>query len=187
MSTVDAPDLMNMKVEGSKRYVFKNWGKKILEEEKEQTTTIMKMPNQPVSTTKGDKHKMSKTVNFINYDVNYKRGTIRKTDYSEVVDLFTRLAKSDEFLKKYKDSNLSVEAGTDTVLGYTCKVYQTPALGASTCFYKNIPLKMDIDFVTTTEDGSSHMIISEIATSIDFVSDVSESEFDLPDYPISEI
>jgi hypothetical protein len=65
-------------------------------------------------------------------------------------------------------------------------VYKTPALGASTCFYKNIPLKMDIDLLTTTENGSSHMIISEIATSIDFDSDVDESEFTLPDFPIED-
>ncbi len=69
------------------------------------------------------------------------------------------------------------KTGTDTVLGYTCDVWNL--MGTKQCIYKGIPLKVETNMM-----GIKNV---ELATKAEFDISLSKDDFKLPDFPIYDM
>ena len=151
---------------GTLRMVFDAYGNKQLNERKNSETTLFKLIKQK-QTRKT--HTLSLIDGTTIFDVDFKTKKINKRSRDAApIDSMSY----DELMKHVGAKKI----GTDTVLGFECIVWQLDKM--KICVYKGIPLR--------TEDDNDGIKTLEIATKIEFNSEITESDFTLPDYPIVE-
>ncbi|WP_111707210.1 hypothetical protein [Lutibacter citreus] len=161
---------------GSESLSFKDWGNIELVEEKSTTTTITNIfgkKNTDVATT----HKISKLNNGESYHVDFDKKQI-----------FMRRDMAMEMTKTFAggDVNKTGKAmlegmggkiiGNEKFLGYDCEIWDV--LGAKQWMYQGVVLKLEMTTMGITT-------IKE-ATSAKFNVNVSDSNFKLPDFPITK-
>ena len=158
-----------IKVVGKKRVIFKDNGKRYLEEKVEARHENVMGQKQTTKT-----HTMNYRNGVVIYNVNFARKRIDR-----VVNPMAMLAFGDtkkSVSQQIEDSLQKMGAkkvGHSTVLGYKCDIWDM--MGVKQCIYKGITLKIESNIMGIKQ--------TETATNIDFGA-VDDSAFKLPNFPI---
>jgi hypothetical protein len=159
---------------GKKRIVFDDYGAKSLEErvEVKKETTMGQ-----TQTTKT--HTLVYMDGDTVYSVDFDRKQITKTTNPGKA-MLAAMGNG----KSAKDAGLAMmkkmggkKIGTDTVLGYTCDVWEL--MGTKQCIYKGITLKIESDIMGLKQ--------TEVATKADFDISTDDDTFKLPDFPVTDM
>jgi len=170
--------VMGSKITGSgtESLYFKDWGNLECVEEKSTTTTITNIlgqKNTDVATT----HTMNKLDNGKSYHVNFdKKQIFLRRDMAMELNKTFAGGDVNKTGKEMLEGMGGKKIGTEKFLGYNCEVWDI--LGAKQLMYKGAVLKLEMTTMGITT-------IKE-ATSAKFDSNVSDSNFKLPDFPIIE-
>ncbi len=162
---------------GTESKYFKDYGAlELVEEESSQTTVTNVFGNKSTNTT--SVHTMNKLDNGDSYNVDFKQKKIYKQKdlAMELTKQFQPNADAEKVGKDMFKAIGGEKTGTETYLGYDCEIWE--AMGVKQWIYKGVTLKSVgtvMGIITTTE-----------ATSVAFNTDVLNSDFKLPDYPIVE-
>jgi len=159
---------------GIEKLYFKNWGALELVEVESKTTTHTKLFGKE-STDESNVHTMSKLDNGKSYHVDFKQRKI-----------LLRRDIAMESIKEYNDGDAHqtgenmLEAiggqkiGEEVFMNYKCEVWT--AMGTKMWIYKGIPLKSEANIM-----GIKTL---KVAVKVKLNSEVSDSYFKLPDFPI---
>lgn len=162
---------------GTESKYFKDYGAlELAEIESSQTTVTNIFGNKTTNTT--DTHTMNKLDNGVSYNVDYKQKKIYKQKdlAMELTKEFQPDADAEKVGKDIFKAIGGEKIGSENYQGYDCEIWE--AMGVKQWIYKGVTLKSVgtlMGITTTTE-----------ATSIEFNTEVPESNFKLPDYPIVE-
>ncbi len=145
----------NLTLKGKATLRFKDWGTTLLSKEEGVVTTsgALKSKQNIISLEKQTKEAL--------YTVDFKNKKIHK-----------RTKSISNVLKEYDTKGLK-KSGKDSVLGYTCSIWE--GNGVRKCLYKGLPLKIESDVL-----GISY---HKIATEIVFDINVSGKKCILPNFP----
>jgi hypothetical protein len=166
--------MAQIKTVGKKRIVFDDYGAKSLEErvEVKKETTMGQ-----TQTTKT--HTLVYMDGDAVYSVDFNRKQITKTD-----NMGKAMLGAMGNGKSAKEAGLAMmkkmggkKIGTDTVLGYTCDVWEL--MGTKQCIYKGITLKIESDIMGLKQ--------TEVATKADFDISTDADTFRLPDFPVTDM
>ncbi|MFK5983544.1 MAG: hypothetical protein QM499_11565 [Flavobacteriaceae bacterium] len=160
---------------GTEKLYFKDWGAIELLEEESTTTTKMKMFGKKSSETE-NVHTIAKLDNGESYHVDFKKKEIYagRDMAMDMVKLFHPTSDAGETGKGMADSMGGKVIGNETFLGYDCEIYDL--MGSKQWIYKGVTLKMEVTVMGITT--------IKTATSAKFDLSVSDSYFELPDFPI---
>jgi len=160
--------LMDNIIEGKGQEIvyFDKWGNKIIKEEKITKTTKTNVFNKVINQSENIHH-IQKLENEIIYKVDFKNQKINtyKKNNTELIK-----HNNNNLLEKYGGKKLINEV----FKGYDCEVWDVS--GTKQWLYKGVPLKTEVTImgIKTTKE----------AISANFNVLLTESEFNLPDYPI---
>jgi len=166
--------MAQIKIVGKKRIVFDDYGAKSLEErvEVKKETTMGQ-----TQTTKT--HTLVYMDGDTVYSVDFDRKQITKTTNPGKA-MLAAMGNG----KSAKEAGLAMmkkmggkKIGTDTVLGYTCDVWEL--MGTKQCIYKGITLKIESDIMGLKQ--------TEVATKADFDISTDDDTFKLPDFPVTDM
>ncbi len=161
---------------GTEALYFKDWGDVELKKQDSKQVTKINMFGQK-KTEVQETHVMDKLDNGKSYHVDMKNKTIflRRDPAMEMMKTFNDGDVVDPG-KKMLESMGGKIVGKEKVLGYTCDVWEIP--GGKQWMYKGLPLKlvMTVMGITTTHT----------AVSAKFNTNVPDSYFKLPDYPVQK-
>ena len=161
---------------GTEELYFKDWGDVELKKQDSKQVTKINIFGQK-KTEVQETHVIDKLDNGKSYHVDIKNKTI-----------FLRRDPAMEMMKTYNDGDVvdpgkkMLESiggkivGKEKVLGYTCDVWEIP--GGKQWMYKGLPLKLVMTVMGITT--------SNTAVSAKFNTNVPDSYFKLPDYPIQK-
>jgi hypothetical protein len=160
---------------GTEKLYFKDWGAIELLEEESITTTKMKMFGQK-STETENVHTISKLDNGESYHVDFKKKEIYagRDMAMDMVKMFHPTSDAGETGKSMTDGMGGKVIGNETFLGYDCEIYDL--MGSKQWIYKGVTLKMEVTVMGITT--------IKTATSAKFDVSISNSYFELPDFPI---
>jgi len=160
---------------GTEKLYFKDWGAIELLEEESTTTTKIKMFGQN-STETENVHTIAKLDNGESYHVDFKKKEIYagRDMAMDMVKAFHPTSDAGETGKDMADSMGGKVIGNETFLGYDCEIYDL--MGSKQWIYKGVTLKMEMTVMGITT--------IKTATSAKFDISVSDSYFELPDFPI---
>lgn len=157
---------------------FKDWGAIERREEKETTTTAVKIPFAGIQKDVTSSHTMNKLISGKSYSVDFEAKKIY-----EMEDMAMNMIKklhpnqdAEEVGRKGIEAMGGEKIGTEKILGYECEVWET--VGVKQWTYKGVTLK--------TETNTAGIHVVEEATSADFDISVSENDLKLPDFPIEK-
>lgn len=162
---------------GSENLRFKEWGAvEVREEETSQTskTSILGNKKEDVSKT----HTMVKLDNGESYSVDFIRKEIRQMNdmAMEMTKMFQKDADAGKVGKELFESLGGKLIGSEVILGYECEIWDL--MGIKQWLYKGVLLKSEgtLMGITTIKE----------ATSAKFNQSLSDSSFDLPDFPVTK-
>lgn len=173
---IGSGDIMGVKTKtiGKKRVLFDAYGARELNEENQIQKTIMG------GNTKIDKtHKITYMDGEMIYSADMESKRIMRMQNPAVAMMQAMggekspLEMGEAMLKKMGGKKV----GTDKVLGYTCDVWD--AMGTKQCIYKGIPLKVESNIMGIKN--------TEVATKVEFDISLSDDDFKLPDFPITDM
>ncbi|SFV57066.1 hypothetical protein MNB_SV-6-683 [hydrothermal vent metagenome] len=149
-----------------KRVIFADYGIRELKEESKVTKQNGKMEK-------------SHTISYMDRDTIYNVDFNKKRITKMKNPAIAMLGLSDDNTAQKAGLNLlkrmgGKKIGKDSVLGYECDVWD--AMGTKQCMYKGIPLKIESNIMGVKSSG--------VATKIDFDAEISDSDFELPKFPI---
>ncbi|WP_428737458.1 hypothetical protein [Sulfurimonas sp.] len=152
---------------GEKSITFDNYGMQSVTKEKTTQKTTHNGTTQTSNTNTAVYMK-----DGIVYSVNYNKKTTNRMESMAGMMGGDMVAQGKAMLKQMGGEQI----GTGKVLGYTCEIWE--AMGSKLYFYKGVPLK--------TESNMMGVLHSEVATSVKFNTRVSASEFELPNFPVTD-
>jgi len=157
---------VSSKTLGKKRVIFSDFGVKELREES-------KVVKQDGKITKS--HTITYMDRSIIYsvDFNQKRITRMQNPGMIMLGLSDENTAQQAGLKMLKSMG-GKKIGKETILGHECDLWE--AMGTKQCIYNGVPLKTESDIMGVKS--------SEVATKIDFDTDISDKDYKLPDFPI---
>ena len=160
---------------GTENLYFKDWGTIELLEEKSTTTTKMKMFGQNKTETEKI-HKIAKLDNGESYSVDFDKKEIYagRDMAMDMVKMFHPQSDASDVGKNMADGMGGKVIGKETFLGYNCEIYDL--MGSKQWIYKGVTLKMEMTTMGITT--------IKTATSATFDTRISDSYFELPDFPI---
>ncbi|WP_309496891.1 hypothetical protein [Sulfurovum sp.] len=165
--------IMGQKMEsiGKKRVIFDDNGAKNLTEENKIDKQII-MGQKNITKT----HTMTYMKNGMVYHVNFDNRRIMRME--NMAASMGALMGGGQNMKQSGEAMMTKmggkKTGTDTVLGYTCDVWNL--MGTKQCMYKGIPLRV--------ESNIMGIKTTELATKAEFDLSLSSDDFMLPDFPI---
>lgn len=162
---------------GTVKMFFKDYGSlELIEEESSQTTVAVVFGNKTTNTTNA--HTMNKLDNGDSYNVDFKQKKIYKQQdlAMELTKQFQPNADAGEAGKNMFKAIGGKNIGTETYQGYQCEIWEN--MGIKQWIHKGVTLKSvgTLMGITTTKE----------ATSVKFDTNVPDSNFKLPNYPIVE-
>jgi hypothetical protein len=162
---------------GTEKRYFKNWGALELYEQNSTTTTVTKVMGKS-STETTTEHQMSKLDNGKSYAVDFKNKSIIETNdmAMEMIKKLHQNADAGEIGKSILEGMGGKQIGSASFLGYTCEIWDL--MGVKQWIYKGVMLKSEANLMGITT-------ITE-ATKATFNIDVPDSNFQLPNYPITK-
>ena len=156
----------NISGEGIEKLFFDDWGNKALTDELISKTVQI---NSLKSKEKVQIHKLQKRDNNTLYKVNFKDKVIYKLDDTSFINHSSK-DKQNNILKQFGGTY----QGNEIVNGYDCEIWNIS--GSKQWLYKGVPLKMEVTI-------AGIKTIKE-AISADFNVISTQTNFDLPNYPI---
>jgi hypothetical protein len=165
--------VVQTKTKGQKRLIFDQYGAKEVIETAKVTQE-----------TKGGNTKVNKehTLIYLNGGIVYQADFLHKriTRMANPTQALGALFGGGKSLTQTGEAMLrqmgGKKIGTDTVLGYTCDVWQ--AMGTTQCLYHGIALRVHSDIMGVKQ--------SETAIKAQFNLQLSPASFKLPDFPITD-
>ena len=163
---------------GTEKLYFKNWGALELRETESLQTTAVKFFGKEDVTTENT-HTILKLDNGITYSVDFDKEKIyvNRDMAMDMTKEYYPDGDAGEAGKSMLESMGGKITGTEKFLGYTCDVWEMP--GGSQLIYKGAMLKADITLLGIRTITT--------ATSAKFSHKISESYFELPDFPMQQI
>ncbi len=163
---------------GTEKTYFKDWGAVELIEEESTTTTKMKMFGQNNTETE-NVHTIAKLDNGESYHVDFKKKEIYagRDMAMDMVTIFHPNSDAGEIGKNMTDGMGGKVIGNESFLGYDCEIYDL--MGSRQWIYKGVTLKMEVTVMGVTT--------IKTATSAKFDISVSDSYFELPDFPVIKL
>lgn len=163
---------------GTEKLYFKNWGDLELRDTKSSETTSVKFFGKEKTETENT-HKVLKLDNGKTYSVDFDKEMIFVNRDMAMEMSKRNLPDGDvgEAGKSMLESMGGKIVGTENFLGYTCDVWEMP--GGSQLIYKGAMLKADITLLGIRTITT--------ATSARFNHAVSDSYFELPDFPMQQL
>lgn len=161
---------------GTEKRYFKNWGAMELYEQNSTTTTVTKIMGKNISETTNE-HQMSKLDNGTSFIVDFKNKTIsQQQDIAmEMIKKMHPNSDASEVGKSMLERMGGKKLGEESFLGYSCEIWDL--MGVKQWIYKGLMLKSEANLMGITT-------ITE-ATKATFNIAVPDSNFNLPNYPIS--
>lgn len=176
-TTTISGEVMGSKISGSgtENLFFKNWGAVELKEEQSSQTTTSKIFGK-TSTETTSTHVINKLDNGESYLADFDKKIIY-AGRDPLMDMFKQTSTDvGDAGKNMLESVGGKKIGTESFLGYDCDVWDIS--GAKQWMYKGVVLKLDMTVFGITT-------ITQ-ATSAKFDVSVSDSNFELPDFPIQK-
>jgi len=166
----------NISGSGTEELYFKDWGNLELKKKDEKKITHINIFGQK-KTEVEETHTINKLDNGKSYMVDSKNKLIylRRDPAMEMMKTFNNGNVVDPG-KKMLESMGGKKVGKEKILGYTCDVWEIP--GGKQWIYKGLPLKIVMTIMGVTS--------STTAVSAKFNTNVADSHFKLPDYPIQK-
>ncbi len=166
----------NISGSGTEELYFKDWGNLELKKKDEKKVTHINIFGQK-KTEVEETHTINKLDNGKSYTVDSKNKLIylRRDPAMEMMKTFNNGNVVDPG-KKMLESMGGKKVGKEKILGYTCDVWEIP--GGKQWIYKGLPLKIVMTVMGITS--------SSTAVRAQFNTNVSDSHFKLPDYPIQK-
>ena len=157
----------NISGEGIEKLYFDDWGNKALTDELISKTIQI---NSLKTKEKVQIHKLQKRDNNTLYKVNFKDKLIHK--FVDDTSLINHTSK-DKLNRIFKQFG-GIHQGNEIINGYDCEIWNIG--GSKQWLYKGVPLKMEVTIagITTIKE----------AISADFNVISTQTNFDLPNYPI---
>lgn len=171
--------------EGTKTFLFKDYGNVRIEKENSKTTTTLTVDGQPPIKGSSNDREFTKYVGGKVFDVKFDDNEIIMTDLTEFVRL---IAANPQAVEDSLTSSLTgevVASGEDNLLGFPCEIFKSAQLNTTVCLHeKNLTLYSTIE---NPGANGSLMTLNERAISAEFNINIDESEFALPNYPVIDL
>ncbi len=163
---------------GIEKLYFKNWGALELRETESSQTTVVKFFGKETKETE-DTHTILKLDNGKTYSVDFDKEMIyvNRDMAMDMTKQYYPDGDAGEAGKSMLESMGGKITGTEKFLGYTCDVWEIP--GGSQLIYEGAMLKADITLLGIRTITT--------ATSAKFNHNISDSHFELPDFPMQQL
>jgi hypothetical protein len=160
---------------GTENVYFKDWGAIELKEETTSQTTSMKFFGKE-KIEKSNTHTMSKLHNSKSYHVDFDKKSITETTNAAMNVMQQTNSDASKTGESMLEAMGGKKVGNETFMGYSCDVWEIP--GGKQWLHKGVLLKLDMTIL-----GIKTL---KVANSAKFDISVAESNFKLPNFPITK-